>query len=428
MKEEKRKQIGTWSILTALFLMMAGSWFYQPLQVVVAPYGTLLSAAALGVAFLCYCDYGKVLRDPLFYIMVLTDVLTVINLFVIDSNKGALLTVVDLLLVIYLADRIMISRRQMLLIGTLELFFFLYWTLTPKGYYQGFNINYGGLVLLTGLLFGVLLAETLKQENKVKFAWVWQIVLMMIGCRVTYVAYKDLYVLYGVYVVLTIFVLFKRKNWHKYDWLMQATLLFLGFEIISYYLSRCALIGAIVFVVLLLIPKGFWSKKIGKIFYGVMSFGLTLGSVVFSLLMVWLAKMRDSLNFKFLYKDIFSGREEVWGELWGVFAKKPFTGIGSSYTLHVPELEGTFEVHSGLLDILFVHGIIVFLVVLCFLLKQLFRLRTQMAEDTISKYAISAIFAMLATSFFENYFIVPPFLLLFLLLFTVVNLRRSTTT
>lgn len=405
--------------------MMAGSWFYQPLQVMVAPYGTLLSGVALGIAFLCCTDYKKVFRDPFFYLMVFADILTVINLFVLNSGKGALLTVVDLLLVIYLANKVMISKLQMFALSTIELLFFFYWTLTPKGYYQGFNINYGGLVLLTGLLFGMLLTEALKQEDKCKFAWCWQIVLMLIGCRVTYVAYKDMYWLYGVYAVITLFVLLKYKEGRKYFWLLQMTLMILGFEIISYYLSRCALIGAVVFVILIMIPKKFWINRVGRVFYGIVSIGLTLGTVFFSFLLTWIAQMRETLNFKFLYKDIFSGREEVWAELWGVFLKQPFTGIGSSYTLHVPELEGTFEVHSGLLDILFVHGVIVFAITLCMLLWQLLRLRMHMAEDTVSKYAVSAIFAMLATSFFENYFIVPPFLLLFLLLFMIVNLRMN---
>lgn len=425
MQEEKKKQIGTLSILAALFLMMAGSWFYQPLQVVTAQYGTLLSGVALGVAFICCSDLKKIFYDPVCYLMLFAEILTVINLFVIDSDKGALLTVADLLLVIYLADRVVISKRQMLLIGVLELFFFFYWTLTPKGYYQGFNINYGGLVLLTGLLFGMLFIQTWEQKEKYQYALLTQIVLVLIGCRVTYVAYSKMYWLYGVYIVMSLPLFIKHKKQNKCLWILQATLMVLGLEIISYYLSRCALIGAIVFMAFILIPQKFWKSAAGKVFYGVVCFGLTFGTVVFSLFLMWLAKRRDILNFQFLYKDIFSGREEVWAELWGVFMKQPFTGIGSSYTLHVSGLEGTFEVHSGLLDILFVHGSVVFVIILCLLLLQLFRLRKHMADNITAKYAVSAIFAMLATSFFENYFIVPPFLLLFLLLFAVANKSRG---
>lgn len=423
MSQEKRERVGTISILTALFIIIAGSWFYKPLQEITAIYGTLITGAALGVAFLCYVDLKQIFREPAFYLMMFADVLTLINLFVIDSDKGALLTVVDLLLVLYLADKLLLTRRQVWLVGAVELAFFFYWTLTPKGYYQGFNINYGGLVLLTGLLFGMLLLRMLKEEKVCEYSWVGQAVLLLVGCRVTYVAYRDSIFLYVIYAALTIFFVIKRKEQKKYFWVLQTTLMILGFEIISYYLSRCALIGALVFTVLILIPGSFWTHTAGKVFYWIMTLGLTVGTVLFSLILVWLGGMRDTFNVKILYKDFFSGREEVWGELWGEYLKHPITGMGSSYKLHVVNLEGTFEVHNGLLDILFVHGPIVFIVVLCFLIPLLLQRREQMAADAISKYALAGIFAMLTTSFFENYFIVPPFMLLFMLLFSVIRLR-----
>ena len=424
MSQEKRQKTGTICILTALAVMIAGSWFYKPLQEITAVYATLITGAALGAAFLCYVDLKKIFREPAFYLMVFADVLTLVNLFVVDSAKGALLTVVDLLLVLYLADKLVMSRRQVWLLAIVELAFFLYWTLTPKGYYQGFNINYGGLVLLTGLLFGLLLLEMLKEEQADRYLWIAQIVFALTGCQVTYVAYKEQYLLYIVYVLLTAGLLFKRREMRKYAWIVQATLLFLGFEIISYYLSRCALIGALVFTVLILIPRDFWKKTVGKVFYVIMTLGLTVGTVLFSVLLVWLGSMKETLNVKILYKDIFSGREDVWGELWGEYLRHPMTGIGSSYKLHADGLEGTFEVHNGLLDILFVHGAVVFLIVLCFLIPLLLRQRERMASDAVAKFAMAGVFAILTTSFFENFFIVPPFLLLFMLLFTIIKGRQ----
>ena len=424
MSQEKRQKIGTISVLIALTVMIMGSWIYKPLQEITAVYATLITGAALGAAFLCYSDFKRVLHDPAFYLMVFADVLTLINLFAVDSAKGALLTVVDLLLVLYLADQLMLTRRQVWLVGIVELAFFLYWTLTPKGYYQGFNINYGGLVLLTGMLFGMLLLEMLREEQANRYLWVAQIIFTLTGCRVTYVAYREQYLLYIIYVLLTAGLLLNRKEMQKYSWIVQATLLVLGFEIISYYLSRCALIGALVFTVLILIPQDFWKKTVGKVFYFIMTLGLTAGTVLFSVLLVWLGGMRETLNVKILYKDIFSGREDVWGELWEEYLRHPLTGMGSSYQLHADGLEGTFEVHNGLLDILFVHGVIIFLIVLCFLIPLLLRQREMMASDAVAKYAVAGVFAILTTSFFENFFIVPPFLLLFMLLFTIIKGRQ----
>lgn len=424
MSQERKQQIGTISILTALMIMIAGSWFYKPLQEITAVFGTLISALALGIAFLCYVDFKEIWREPLFYLMVFADILTLINLFVIDSDKGALLTVVDLLLVLYLAQKVILRKCQVWMIGIVELFFFFYWTLTPKGYYQGFNINYGGLVLLSGLLFGMLLLVLIGQEKCYRYLWIGQVLLLFIGFRVTYVAYNRLPILYGIYLVLTALFLILYRQQRGYYTILQMTLMFLGFEIISYYLSRCALIGALLFTILVLIPGPFWKKTIGKVFFWALTYGLTIGTVLFSVLLVWLGSMRETLNIKILYKDIFSGREDVWGELWGAYLRHPITGIGSSYQLHSADLTGTFEVHNGLLDILFVHGPIVFVIVLCFLIPLLLRQREMMAQDTVARYAMAGIFAILATSFFENFFIVPPFLLLFMILFMIITSRR----
>ena len=71
MSQEKREKAGTISVLTALFVIIAGSWFYKPLQEVTAIYATLITAAALGIAFLCYVDLKQIFREPAFYLMVL---------------------------------------------------------------------------------------------------------------------------------------------------------------------------------------------------------------------------------------------------------------------------------------------------------------------------------------------------------------------
>lgn len=384
MKEHKT-QIGTISIFVVLYLIIPMSWIKHSVYEATSPFGTLLTGVAFMIAFLCYTDLKKIFKDPVFYLMIVADVLALINLFLIQSNKGAFLTVVDVMLALYLADKLEVTNKQMIALCIVEFFFFWYWTFTPKGYYQGFNINYGGLVLLSGLMFGMIFLEWCKRKS-----------------------YVD-----------------REKLKQRIFLVLQIVVMLVGYKIISYYLSRCALIGAAVFTVLLLIPRKFFRMKIGKVFVWLMSIGLTVGTIPFSLFLVWLGTMRDQIQVKILYKSVLSGREEVWEELWGVFMKQPLTGIGSSYKLHVVDLEGTFEVHSGLLDILFVHGVFVFVIVLIVLIPLLIKLLKALGTDPVGKCAAAAVFAMLTTSFFENYFIVPPFLILFLLLFAIVNLREK---
>ncbi len=86
-------------------------------------------------------------------------------------------------------------------------------------------------------------------------------------------------------------------------------------------------------------------------------------------------------------------------------------------------MDGMLEVHNGLLDILIIHGLAVFIAACCFLLYRLFGIRKIAAADPVAKCAMAGIMTMLLTSFLENYVIVPPFSLLFLFLFAIINNR-----
>lgn len=89
--------------------------------------------------------------------------------------------------------------------------------------------------------------------------------------------------------------------------------------------------------------------------------------------------------------------------MWNAFLKSPLTGIGSSYRINVDWMGGMFEVHNGLLDILIVHGVIVFGVTVFLLIRSLMKLREEAAKSIVARSAVSAVFAILAASFMENF-------------------------
>ena len=200
--------------------------------------------------------------------------------------------------------------------------------------------------------------------------------------------------------------------------IIELILFYIAFRIIAWYRSRCALIGLIVFLVLFLIPRSVWKNKL---LYGLLVFFSTVGSILFSIFYDFLGMFREQVEFRLFYKDLISGREEVWAELWTEYIKRPFTGIGSSYVMKLEWMEGLFEVHSGLLDILIVHGLVVFIITCMFLIFRLLAIREVCAAGTPAKAAAAGIYAMLFTAFLENYIIVAPFSLMLLLLFSYVN-------
>lgn len=379
VKNNKRQLFGNASLFAAILILTTACFHFYSWYSVMAPYGTLIAGAFLAVSFFCYVDIKDALRDKYFYLMAAADILALAHLFILGSDKGAILTVADFLLILYLADKIKLSGPEIIISAWYIGFFFLYWTVDVKGYFKGYNTNYGGLVLLTGFVFLIYAYELLMKKLRAQS------------------------INKALYIFLRLFELF---------------LFALAFNIIAWYRSRCALMGLIAFVVLFLIPKKLWNNKV---VYGILSFGGTIGAILFSLLYVWLGNIKEEVTLRLFYKDILSGREEIWKELWGEFISKPITGIGSSYVIKLDWMGGIFEVHSGLLDIIIVHGTAVFIITIILLAKILWGLREKIAGDHMCKVAMCGIFGMLVAAFIENYIIVAPFSIMLMLLFIYIG-------
>jgi hypothetical protein len=104
----------------------------------------------------------------------------------------------------------------------------------------------------------------------------------------------------------------------------------------------------------------------------------------------------------FFYKEVFSGREQIWYELFTklVNKEKPymlFTGIGTNF-----ELEAFFEknVHNAMYNFLVIHGLVVFAGILYFVYR---RLQGLWKNITGTKTAFCAMCVIMAV-FFESYF------------------------
>ena len=374
----KKETAGAMLLAAACVIQTFLMWNMYEWYEIFAPFATLISFLFLVIIFRCLVPIKDAIKDRYFILMAAACVVAAINLFVADSGKGAWLTVADLLLVIYLSDKIRFSRAITGFFCIYIGFYFYYWTYDVKGYFKGYNTNYGGLVLICGFVFAVtgllMFYDKLKEREKAGSRFLFAFIVFM------------------------------------FAW---------GYNIIAWYRARCALLGLVTYAVLLLVPVKVWRNRI---FYTFVTFLVTAGAIITSLLYVWLGKFIAAFGVRVFYKDIISGRDEIWADLWSAFAAAPITGIGSSYHINVDWMGGMFEVHNGLLDILIVHGIIVFAVVIFMLIRCLLGLREAAADSVVAKSAVSAVFAILAASFMENFFIVPPFLLC---TFALIAIARS---
>lgn len=378
VKSKKRIQLGNIAILIALFGLTIGCWNEIEWYEVIAPLGTLMSTIALFVAFFCYVDIKEAVRDKEVYIMAIGDLVALTNLFVIGSNKGAFLTVTCLLMMLYMADKLVMHKTVVKIICVYLGFHYFYWTFDVKGYFKGYNTNYGGLVLITGFAFAMLCFTYIREKVRIK------------GNMKLY------YALLVPYIFM-------------FAW---------GYNIISWYRARCALLGLLVIAVLIALPKKLWNMKW---MYNILTGAMTFGAIAVSGVYVWLGRMKDVFTIRIFYKDIISGREEIWSELWQAFSARPITGIGSSYEIKLDWMGGMFEVHNGFLDILIVHGIIVFGIAMYFMVRRLLSIREYAAKSEVCKVAMAGVMAVLASSFLENFFIVPPFTLCLMFLILIAS-------
>lgn len=384
---KKIKSISKYIFVITIIVQFAGCFLLQSVNEVFSRFTSLMSFFVLGI--LCFVKLGeglssgfsikklavRALRDWEFIVVILGMVIAALNLFIINSNKGAFLTAADVLMAFYVSDGFELERKKISAICAGASMLLIWWYCTVRWEY---NFNTVGIIFMITAIMTLILLERLKED------------------------YRQLYYLKFVQLVLY----------------LTATLLCL------LYHARCVLIGMLEFGALFLILPFISGKRLLR---GILVGLVTAGSLLFSNLYILLAK--TGVNITILYKNIISGRQKIWGELWENFVKMPFTGIGSSYEMKNFFI---FEVHNGFLDILIVHGIFVFACVFILAVRRLLKAlkifsKTDRNADrkdyTVKRLALAGVFAVLFTSFFENFFINSPYLLM-LLMFLSMNLSN----
>ncbi|MCR5526111.1 MAG: hypothetical protein K6F39_01845 [Lachnospiraceae bacterium] len=321
-------------------------------------YATLIVFMAFAAIIIISVDKSRVSKTEMLA-AILTIIISGANLVLIGSNKGAMLVPSDMALMLaalpFIPKDLPINKIMMGAGAMLMMWWYawIHWE-------YGFNMS--GLAFITFMTCGELFFEYLKRDLEID--------------EIKYIQ-----------------LLF---------WIV--TILFC----ICYH-ARSAAMSCIAYGILwMIMPKVCTSKFLSWL----LILGSTIGSLLFTGLYIILGKTGIDINI--LYKSILSGRQDIWSELWEEFLKHPVTGIGSSY--HMKSFF-IFEVHNGMLDILVVHGIIVFLLVGYLLIKRL-RERTYINRNCteIERLAMAGVYTWLAASFFENGFIVPPYCVIFIAL------------
>ncbi|MBQ9605857.1 MAG: O-antigen ligase family protein [Lachnospiraceae bacterium] len=363
-------------IFCALFsYLVATSFINQDVYAFTVRYASLIIFAVLGILALPYLAEDLKNKDTDLLCTVLTVVLSVICAVLSHSGFGAVLIPSDLALICYMSGRLRFSEKTAMYIAFAGACPVILWYSHVRWSY---NFNMAGFAFMLMAFFGMLLIEMISETDLVDI---------------------------------------------KYKGFIEFMIFLTGFILSMLYHSRTAMFGMAVFAVIYL-TYGFMSTC--RWLYRLIFMLASIGAVLFTAVYIRLASVFGDITL--LYKDIFSGRQAIWRELWRAFLQSPAAGIGSAYQLESFEI---FEVHNGMFDILVVHGIPVFTLVVIMLWRTFGRMFISGKTDSgaglhklnqIRRIAIPAAFAMMFTSYFENFFTVPPYSVIFMSFLLIAGL------
>ena len=193
-----------------------------------------------------------------------------------------------------------------------------------------------------------------------------------------------------------------------------------GIQLSLYHRARGAFIMLGAFLLFYyIIPSKWWLKKgVFRVIYLLETLG-SLGFVAF-----YTIAGTKGINFRlpFFYKDLFSGREEIWKEFFHLFLQKPLTGIGTNV-----EISSFFEfnVHNAMYNILVVYGLAVFVLVLALIYMRLEKLRKKAETDKVAFCALCVLTAVFFESFFDVDLLWVDYALNLLCVLTVINHEQT---
>ena len=321
-------------------------------------------------------------RDAELIILAVLIAIAGANLLIVGSGKGAFFVPANFLLIWYLSDKLYVSGKKLELIAWVYMAFLLFYLFiayprlfTTFENYK-YNTNTAATFTIYTLLCAFILLEMLRDRSPV------------IG-------------------------------------LFMTALLLKGFQLSLWHRARGAFIMLIMFMFFrYIIPKKWWSIKPMYVLLCVLA---TLGSLLFVGMYVAVGATGANFKMPFFYKEVFSGRDRIWYELFTklVNRDKPymlFTGIGTNF-----ELESFFEknVHNAMYNFVVIHGIIVFLGILYFIFKRLQSLRSSVVNSRIAMCAMCALMAVFFESYFDVDLIWADYALNLIFLLCVINTSKD---
>ncbi len=331
-----------------MMVFYAGTWSSPFFYHITEKYNSLIVFACLGLLFLLQADWLDFLkrRDWILLLTFGTILIAFGNLCMIGSGKGAILILSDFLLILYMSGEVRITDRQRKVLACFFLLMYTSWFLYDRAF--SYNSNTGATYTVFTLFAALIALRRLTERREIL----------------------------GVFIVMAFLRTGTLVLWHLARGAFMALFFFAVFFILFGYLSPASC---------------------RRLYLGFCIFAV-LGSLLFVFCYVKLSETGFNAQMPFFYKNVFSGREEIWKEIWKMLKGHILTGIGSGY-----QLDSFFEynIHNAMYDILAVHGLIVFVLSAVLIVKRLYEAGKYVDHGISSRIALAAVFAIFFESFID---------------------------
>lgn len=382
MKSDTRKNLINMTVIITLFLCYTLKFLVPAFYAATDKYAGLFVFLLEGILLINNYNVLDALkkRDKDFFIITILLIVIGINLIIVKSGFGAYFTAANFALIFYTSDKIILSKKQVTIISGIYLAMLLFWLVVMYPSYFGsydasFALNTNGAATFT--TYTALIALIFLQILFEKRAWI------------------------ELPIVLLFVRTIRLALWHR---------------------ARGAFIILTCFILLFYILKGCFTKS--KKIYTAIVLLCTIGSLVFVLFYTLLGKTGFNLFLPIFYKNIFSGRENIWYEFFTYFIHKPLTGIGTNLTI---ESFFEFNVHNAMYDILVVHGLIVFIMTMYFVIKRFMTFREKAINNKVILMALCVLISVFFESFIDVDLIWADYSINLIFLLAVINAKYTDT-
>ncbi|MBQ9605650.1 MAG: hypothetical protein IJV16_00535 [Lachnospiraceae bacterium] len=348
MKDNALRERLNWIPLVIMMIFFGGTWIFPMFYHVTERYNSLIIFVCLAGLFFINVDWKERLkqRDTVLIAVAAALLIATINLFFIGSNKGCILIIADFLLLLYISPYMKLSSLQYKAFALFFLFMYGVWFVHDMEF--SYNTNTGATYTVFTLFAALIVLRYFSLQSEIM----------------------------GYFIVLALLRTGTLVLWHLARGAFSALFFFICF-----------------FLLFLLFDPGRYKRC-----YAFISCFAVFGSLLFVWAYVALSKTGYNARMPLFYKNVFSGREEIWTEVWNMLKVRPLLGIGSGY-----ELSSFFEynMHNAMYDILIVHGFIVFAIAAFVIIARFINMRNHIKASPYTLIAGSAMFAIFFESFID---------------------------